>query len=336
MTDDPPSLAFAAALVLLIIAIVVSIAFALHPFFALFTSGFAAGVAGGLSPADTLASLQDGFGHTVGHVGVIIVTGSVIGTCLEKTGAAATLAHRLLRALGEQHAFVVLGLIGVLISTAVFADCGLLLCFPVCVAIARKTELAPHLLALSLLLGLGASHTMVPPTPGPVAAAAALEADLALVFLYGSLVAVCAALVGSAYAHALSRTRLLATVPELGVPASSMCVPASPSAPSAAASFPRAGGGIGRSSDLSLAGATMAGERLPSIAAALSPILLPVALMSCGSFASASGGGDAPAALTVPGTPAIALLIGMLTALLVLVGHRRRAVWPTFLSEGRS
>ena len=196
----------AVGLIVLMVATVIVGTVALHPFFALWFAGFITGTAGGLPPSETLLSLQQGFGDTVGKVGVIIVSGSVIGCCLDWSGGAAALANKMLRMVGERHAVVALAMVGVVVSTAVFADCGLLLCFPVCGAIAKKgNRRIPHqLLFLALAMGLSSSHSMVPPTPGPVAAAIALDADLSLVFLYGLTISIITNIACAAYIHFLA------------------------------------------------------------------------------------------------------------------------------------
>eukprot|EP00966_Prymnesium_polylepis_P030202 701992-Prymnesium_polylepis.1 len=113
-------------LVALMVALVVDLTFVLHPFFALWISGFVVGMAGGLSPSAVLLSLSRGFGATVGKVGVIIVSGAVIGCCLERSGAAMPLAKQMLHAMGERHALGATSLVGAIVAMAVFADCGLM------------------------------------------------------------------------------------------------------------------------------------------------------------------------------------------------------------------
>ena len=154
---------------------------------------------------------------------------------------------------GRRNVFVATSLIGIVVSTAVFADCALLLCFPICVEIAREANLPHHRVVLSLALGLTSSHCLIPPTPGPIAAAQLLDADLSLVFMLGSVVAVYAGLSGAAYAYALGRTGL---------------------------TF---GGGCGAP-----ATAADALAMPPGTLAAAAPIVLPVALMASASVARSS------------------------------------------------
>jgi len=260
-----------------------------------------------LSPTEALSSIQQGAGDTVGKVGVIIVSGSVIGCCLERSGGAAALATTVLELVGERHAFVAVALVGVVVSVAVFADCGLLLCYPVCCAIARKANLSHQLLFLSLAMGLLTTHSMVPPTPGPIAAAAALKADLSLVFLYGSITSLSASLVSAAYARSLGCASWFVTE--------------------------------AATSHASRAEEARAMGTRAHLASAFVTIALPIVLISVGSISAAiATDGEGPLALRVLGTPSVALLAGVSTALAFLIGVRRpaRAHWPLVLNEGLS
>ena len=75
--------------------------------------------------------------------------------------------------------------IGYIVSIPVFCDSGFIILSPLARALSRKAKVSAAASAIALALGLYATHTMVPPTPGPVAAAGILKADLGLVILWG-------------------------------------------------------------------------------------------------------------------------------------------------------
>ena len=187
-----------------------------------------------------------------------------------------------------------------------------------CDAIATEARIPHQLLFLSLAVGLLSSHSMVPPTPGPLAAAAALDADLSLVCLYGFVTSVCSSLLCAAL---------------IGSPPFMRCLEADLAAHDAA---------VARSRRASVQeNESTADDALPlqspHLAAASAPVLIPIALISATSISAAtSPSGQAPAVLHVLGAPSVALMLGMLTALLLLVGvrHRRHAQWRRFLNEG--
>ncbi|MCC6491350.1 MAG: GntP family permease, partial [Candidatus Hydrogenedentes bacterium] len=173
----------------------------LHPFLALLFAAFGYGLlTPGLSMVDVAKAVNEGFGGTIGSIGIVILAGSIIGTFLERSGGALTLAERTLRIVGERRIPAAMSLIGYVVSIPVFCDSGFVLLSPLNKALSRKAKTSLAAGAMALALGLYATHTMVPPTPGPVAGAAALDADLGLVVLWGLPVAFVAAVSGWVFA----------------------------------------------------------------------------------------------------------------------------------------
>lgn len=190
-----------AMLIVAVLFIVVSTSVGrLHPFIALIAAAFGFGIFSGVPLAEVVAAINKGFGDTIGYIGIVILAGSIIGTFLQKSGGAHRIAHSILRRIGKKSATPTMGIVGYLVSMPVFCDSGYVLLSPVNKALAKKagTSLAAGAVALSL--GLFATHTMVPPTPGPVAAAGILNADLGLVILLGIAVSLCALLAGILFA----------------------------------------------------------------------------------------------------------------------------------------
>ncbi|MFO1154326.1 MAG: GntP family permease [Rhodospirillales bacterium] len=188
-------------LVVAILFIIVTTAkFELHPFLALLITAFGFGIAAGMPLQDVVKAVNDGFGGTIGYIGIVILAGSIIGTFLEKTGGAMTLAERTLRLTGEKNVPAAMSLVGYIVSIPVFCDSGFVLLSPLNKALARKAGITLASSAIALSLGLYATHTMVPPTPGPVAAAGILKADLGLVIFWGMVVAFFALIAGWLFA----------------------------------------------------------------------------------------------------------------------------------------
>lgn len=173
----------------------------LHPFLALLVAAFGYGVfCGKMSLADVVRSVNAGFGDTIGHIGIVILAGSVIGTFLEKSGGAFKLAESTLKLLGRKNVPLAMGIIGYIVSIPVFCDSGFVILSPLAKALSHRAKITLSASAVALALGLYATHVMVPPTPGPVAAAGLLKADLGLVILYGGLVSVIALAAGWLFA----------------------------------------------------------------------------------------------------------------------------------------
>ena len=162
----------------------------LHPFLALLLTAFLFGTLAGMEPVALLEIVNQGFGKTIEGVGIVIVAGIIIGAFLENSGGAQSLAEGIIRTIGHQRLYAGLGAMGLIVSIPVFADSGFIILSSLQKALARKTGASVAGTAVALAMGLLATHTMVPPTPGPVAAAGVLEADLGLVILFGLLTAV--------------------------------------------------------------------------------------------------------------------------------------------------
>ena len=182
-------------LVLLLFAVVfIVIATAklgIHPFLALIIAAFGYGILSQrLSLEEVTQSINQGFGGTIGHIGIVVLAGAVIGTFLEKSGGAYRLADCTLRAVGKKNVPLSMAFIGYIVSVPVFCDSAFVILSPLCKALSHKSKSSLAAGALALSLGLYATHTMVPPTPGPVAAAGLIGADLGLVILWGSIVSI--------------------------------------------------------------------------------------------------------------------------------------------------
>lgn len=178
-------------LLTIVFIIVATTRLKLHPFLALLIAAFGYGLlCGKMSPQEVVESVNAGFGGTIGYIGIVILAGSVIGTFLEKSGGAVKLAQKILQLVGYKNVPLAMGIIGYIVSIPVFCDAGFVILWPLAksLSVRAKTSLAATAIALSL--GLYATHTMVPPTPGPVAAAGILKADLGLVILWGLFVGI--------------------------------------------------------------------------------------------------------------------------------------------------
>ena len=179
-------------IVLLILAvafIVVSTTkFKLHPFLALIFAAIGFGLLSGMPFAEIVSSVNSGFGDIVGHIGVVIVIGCIIGTFLEESGGAYVMAQGIVRLAGKKRVPLAMLIVGSFISIPVYADSGFVILSPLNKAITKKSGISLACTAIALSLGLTITHCLVPPTPGPVAATAILGADLGLVILIGLIV----------------------------------------------------------------------------------------------------------------------------------------------------
>ena len=124
----------------------------LHPFLALLIAAFGYGIGcRQMALADVVKSVNEGFGGTVGHIGIVILAGSVIGTFLEKSGGALRLAERTVKLVGPKNVSLAMSMIGYIVSIPVFCDSAFILLSPLAKSLASKAKvpLAAAAMAMS-------------------------------------------------------------------------------------------------------------------------------------------------------------------------------------------
>lgn len=141
---------------------------------------------------DVAGTIADGFGATMRGIGIVIILGALIGFIVEKTGAALTIAETVVKAVGKKRPELAIMLMGWIVSIPVFCDSGFIILNPIRRSLAKVTKKSAVSMALALSLGLYTSHVLIPPTPGPIAAAGSvgLAENLLLVILVGAMVSV--------------------------------------------------------------------------------------------------------------------------------------------------
>jgi GntP family gluconate:H+ symporter len=176
--------------------------FKLHPFMSLLFAAFAIGIFAGIPLLEVVDAVNDGFGGLMGSIGLVIVFGTIIGVILEKSGAALRMAEVVLRIVGEKRPQMAMSLIGAIVSIPVFCDSGFVILASLKKALAKKAKVTIASMAIALSTGLFATHNLVPPTPGPIAAAGNIGAEgyLGTIILMGILVSIPAVLAGYLWA----------------------------------------------------------------------------------------------------------------------------------------
>jgi len=263
-----------AALAMILIAI---IKFDIHPFLALFVGAILYGLMMGMDTDLIVKSISEGFGGVMGSVGLLILLGVILGTFLEKTGGALVIAEKVLKWVGEKSVNLSLMLSSWVLSIPVFGDSTIIMMNPIAKSLAAKSSLSYASTIIAVSLGAMASHSLVPPTPGPIATAGILGADLGLVIFYGGLVSL------------LTLIPLLIFVQKVVTK-----IPLKPAVMADEKTIPTS-------------------DR-PKFTAALLPILIPLILIIVASTANyptkPMGEGNFIKAIQFLGTPVIALLIG--------------------------
>ncbi|MFC2133974.1 GntP family permease [Bacteroidota bacterium] len=182
----------------------------LHPFLSLLLASLAMGFISEMNAVTIIDKISEGFGNTLKSIGIIIAFGTIIGAYLEKSGGAKSMANTILNFVGKKNSALAMNITGFIVSIPVFCDSGFVILSTLNKALSKKTGISLVTLAIALGTGLLATHVFVPPTPGPLAAAATLGADLGLVIIMGLIVAIPTALTGLAWARYYgSKTKIL-------------------------------------------------------------------------------------------------------------------------------
>jgi GntP family gluconate:H+ symporter len=240
------------------------------------------------APVEGLVTIiARGFGGTLTSIGLVILFGTILGHFLKTSGAAFVMAETILRLVGRKRAPLAMGLAGYVVSIPVFCDSGFIVLSALNKALAADAGIPMVVMATALSMGLYSTHTLVPPTPGPLAAAGNLGADVGLVMLLGLIAALPAALAGVLFA----RRQAGRFAPAVG----------------------RTGAFEEEARDRS---------RLPSRWKSFLPIVAPVFLIGAASIANLEaaplGNGSARAVLSFLGHPVVALALGMALAALAV------------------
>lgn len=176
-----------------------------HPFLAMIICASITGLVGGMPAGDVVNSITTGFGNTLGSIGIIIGFGVMMGEIFEVSGAAKKMAQIFVKKLGKGREELALAITGFLVSIPIFCDSGFVILSPLAKSISRNTKKSVISLGLSLALGLVITHTLVPPTPGPVGVAGIYGANVGTTLLLGIVCAIPMTLVGLLYAKYIGK-----------------------------------------------------------------------------------------------------------------------------------
>ena len=273
-----------AVIILAVIAMILAISkLKIHPFIVMTVIAIAVGLLCGMNTEDVIVKVKTGFGNILASIGIVILAGTIIGTILEKTGAALTMANTILKLVGKERSVLTMGLTGYVTGIPVFCDSGFVILSPISRALAAQSNKSLAVMATALSAGLYATHCLVPPTPGPIAMAGTLNANLGLVIGIGLLISLPATFMGILYANKV---------------AGKIDIPANP--------------------EYTVDELVEKYGKLPGALHSFAPILVPIiliALKSIGDFPSHPfGTGAVKMCFSFIGNPVIALLLGIVLA----------------------
>lgn len=256
--------------------------FKVHPGMSMLLAVIFLGICIGTPLGEITGVIQTGFANTIKKIAIVIVLGCVLGKVLEETGAAVSITNSTVKLFGKKNVIWAIALSSAILGIPVWADSVVIILIPIVSKLALETDESIIKYGSVLYLGALVTASLIPPTPGPIAAAALLNVPLGKAIFWGIIVAIPGIIAGVLYckslkAHALPKEEYLT---------------------------------VRNESDDST---------LPSPSASLIPILIPLALIMLNTIINAYIPDTFVAELfSFVGSPLAALLIGVLTSLFLV------------------
>lgn len=295
MSGIPLIIAFVAAVALMIFSIS---KLKIHPFLSIMGVSLLFALFAGIPLSEIPGVIGTGFSNTFKSIGIVIIFGALIGTLLEKSGAALKMADTVVRWVGKRNPELAMLIMGWIVSIPVFCDSGFVILNPIRKALVKRTRKSSVACTVALSLGLYIAHCFIPPTPGPIAAANTLfqglgqEANLLLVILMGVLASILPLIASYIFAVAIGKKVRANDEADLD-------------------------GEVTQTYEELVASY----GKLPNAIVSFAPIVVPILLMAAASALAMAGVQNAVAAFL--GTPIIAIAVGAILALIPLASQNK-------------
>ncbi|WP_342574822.1 gluconate:H+ symporter [Solibacillus sp. FSL K6-1781] len=286
----------------------------IHVFLALLIAASIAGLIGGMAPATVADTITAGFGSTLASIGIVIGLGVMMGRLLEVSGAAETLAYSLIKFVGKKKEEWALAVAGFIVSIPIFVDSAFVILSPLVKALSRKTGKSVVALGVSLAVGLVITHSLVPPTPGPLGVAGIFGVDIGIMIGLGILFGIPMLVAGVLYAKWLGKK--IYQIPD-----------------DSESGFIRPDAKMAYNEFVALADERS--KELPSLTRSFMPILIPIVLIFLNTTLDALELTDGfYSYLIFLGKPIIAVSIGLIAAIYLLTSKLNRLETLERMEEG--
>ncbi len=299
MITDSPGVALLGLLAVVVLLFLLIARYKWHVFIALLLPILLLALVPGIDRQAFIEAFEHGFGRTIQSIAVVIVLGSILAEALKHTGGIERITTSMVRWVGEGRMPLALTLSGFVVGLAIFSDVGYVILNPLVHSAALSSGLNMSVMATGLVGAMQLTHAMVPPTPGPLAAAALVGADIGRVILFGSIITLVASLAGWAFA--------LLVGPRIESPPSSEFV-----------------------------GQTLTDGELPTTWRAYAPILVPMALIAGQSVTAFLLPAEhvVNAVMLFLGWPVVALSVGIVMAYRSTTSAQGVARTSTWIEDG--
>lgn len=273
-----------AAVAGIVVLLLLIIKFKIHPVLSLLISALLIGLGAGMPVPDLVNTVEKGAGQTLQGIVLLIGLGSLFGGILEVSGGAQCVAQTLVNKFGDKKAGIALGITGLVVGTTVFFEAGVVILIPLAFGLAKKTKRSTLFYVIPLLAGLASGFAFIPPSAGSVLVAKMLNVDLGVMIAVGVPVGILALFFAGVLWSVFIGNRI-----NTGLPSNVQEVREAEEA------------------------------KLPAFSMVLGIILVPLLLILCSTVSEYIPGIDAVRpALKFQGTPFVALIIAVLTAMYFL------------------
>ena len=275
----------------------------IHPVISLFVGSMIAGSILGNNPVTTITAIANGFGSTLGSIGMTIIFGSIIACSIRDSGAAKSMVNFFIKLFRGKNLELSTGMAAYIMSIPVFGDVTMVLISPLCAIISKRQNKPMGQMAAFTILALNLTHSMVPPTPGILAVAVLLGADLGMVILWGIVCSFIAYIITWILMRKWAGKDYYPPKPEFVE-------------------------GVEEVKSNDYHDLLIKEDNLPNVLFAMSPILVPVILIALASFADMTMAEDAMARVVLDtlGNRNIAMFLGMVFGWLLAVTHKEKAL----------
>ena len=203
-----------AALAGIALLLVLVIRYKVNAFISLLIASIVVGIGAGMPASTVLESMQQGMGGTLGFVATVVGLGAIFGQILEHSGGATAVAKTMLHRFGKENASWAMMFTGFFVAIPVFFDVAFIILVPLVYALGRDTGKSILYYGIPLLTGLAVTHAFIPPTPGPIAVADILGADLGWVIFFGFIIGIPTAILAGPVFGRYIGNRIHVSVPE--------------------------------------------------------------------------------------------------------------------------
>lgn len=271
----------------------------INAFFALITAAIIVSLMAPGPAASKLGRVAEAFGNSAQGIGIVIALAAVIGKCLLDSGAADRIVRSFTRAIGEKRAPIALMGSGFVLSVPVFFDTVFYLLVPLARSLWQSKRKNYILYTTAIVAGGAVTHSMVPPTPGPLAIASNLKVDLGMMIFVGAMVGLPMSIVGLGFCWLLNKKM-----------------------PTEMRPYPSDTGDAQELED----------SQLPPLAMALLPVVLPVVLIATNTAAKALLDAETVSAQAILGitenlgNPNLALLLSAAISIYMVIKYRKASM----------